>query len=148
VAAKLLFGILAAAIGVAFSLQSGVVTALARRFDSFLLATLVSFAIGTVVLVGAVLATGQPVANVGRGAPWWMWVAGGSLGAFAVASTMFLVPRLGVAVMTVIIIAGQLTAAALIDHFGAFGVEQRPIGWTTAGGLALAFLAAILVSTA
>ena len=40
------------------------------------------------------------------------------LGAFLVASTVVLAPRLGAASMIALIVAGQMAASLVLDHFG------------------------------
>ena len=78
-----------------------------------------SFLIGTVLLLAAVLIVrdGRDViAGVGGG-PWWAYL-GGALGAVFVVATLLAAPRVGVTATFVAAIAGQVAAAALIDRFG------------------------------
>jgi transporter family-2 protein len=58
--------------------------------------------------------------------PWWIWT-GGLLGAFLVASTVVLAPRLGAASMIALIVAGQMTASVALDHFGWLGYQLHPL---------------------
>ena len=44
---------------------------------------------------------------------------------------------LGLTLQTAAIIAGQLTMAAVVDHYGLLGVEVRPLTAAHAGGLGL-----------
>jgi transporter family-2 protein len=55
-----------------------------------------------------------------------------------------MVPRIGVGSAIVLIIAGQLLIAAVIDHFGWLGVDNTPITWQRAMGMALVLLGAWL----
>lgn len=90
-------------------------------------AALISFAVGTLVLLAANVAVGNRF-SLGGGAvtlPWWVWV-GGLLGAIGVGSAALAVPRIGVAAWVAAFIAGQLAAAVLYDQFGAFGQAVRP----------------------
>jgi len=73
--------------------------------------------------------------------PWWAWLAG-SMGVIAVSSTIFMVPRIGVGGAIVLIIAGQLLIAAVIDHFGWMGVDTTPLTWQRTMGLGLVLLGA------
>jgi len=58
--------------------------------------------------------------------PWWIW-SGGLLGAFLVASTVVLAPRLGAASMVALIVAGQMLASICLDHFGWIGYPVHPV---------------------
>jgi transporter family-2 protein len=69
-------------------------------------------------------------------APPWMWL-GGVFGAFVVLTITVTTPRLGVAAVVALLIAGQLAMGALIDRFGWFGVERVPLGWQRLLGIAL-----------
>jgi transporter family-2 protein len=62
--------------------------------------------------------------NVG-GQPLWR-LTGGFLGAGAIFCTVMLAPRLGLATLLALVIAGQLLSAITIDHFGLLGVMARP----------------------
>jgi transporter family-2 protein len=59
-------------------------------------------------------------------ASWWE-LTGGLLGAYFVTMTIIAVPRLGTLAAMSIILAGQLTAAALLDRYGAFGLRHIPL---------------------
>lgn len=104
---------------------------------STVLAALVSFSVGCLALVGVGMLTGQKWASLAQlpRAEWWMF-AGGFLGALFVFGSTFLAPRLGVAVMLSLIIAGQILSSLLFDRYGWFGVPVRDIGlWRLLGAL-------------
>lgn len=69
------------------------------------------------------------------------WLAG-VMGVIAVGSTVFMVPRIGVAAAITLIIAGQLLIAATIDHFGVLGVVSKPVSLERLMGLALVLVGA------
>ena len=143
---KLAFSVMALAIGTAFAVQSGINAGLARHIGSAICAALISFGVGTVALIVLALASGQ-IASIGavRGAPFWLWAAGGLLGCGIVYGSIFLVPRIGVASLAAFIIAGQLSAAAVIDHFGIFGVPVHEINLWRIVGIAMLLSGALLV---
>ncbi|WP_421869750.1 DMT family transporter [Motiliproteus sp.] len=58
--------------------------------------------------------------------PWWTLTAG-LVGLVIVGSIGYSVSRLGVVSAFILITAAQFIAAALIDQFGWFGAEVRPI---------------------
>jgi transporter family-2 protein len=118
---------------------------LARSSGSVIFAALLSFSVGTLVLIAATLAT-QPRLTLGplREVPWYAW-AGGFYGAFFVAVSAFAAPRLGIASLITIGIAGQLLAALAIDHFGAFGIERAAISPGRILGVLLVIAGVVLV---
>ena len=77
------------------------------------------------------------------GAPIWTWV-GGCLGATYVLLALMVIPRLGATRAMTAIIAGQLVAAVLLDHFGVLQA-RRPVDLRTLGGVALLSLGALVV---
>lgn len=94
-----------------------------------------------VVHLGGLIAVGIPLLLLGGGklglwqtVPWYA-LAAGLLGVVVVGSTVFMVPRIGVAAAIVLIISGQLMIATTIDHFGALEVDVREISWDRILGL-------------
>ncbi len=143
---KLVFTVGALAIGVAFAVQTSINASMARGIGSSLVAAVISFGVGFAVLSLLALATGQAQAASGlRHLPPWIWLSGGILGAGIVFGSLFLVPRIGVAALAAFIIAGQLAAAALIDHFGLLGVPVHELHLWRGVGIVLLFAGALLV---
>lgn len=100
---------------------------LARESGSVLLAALLSFAVGTVLLAALTVAMQPRIAWAPlRDVPWYAW-AGGFYGAFFVAVGAYAAPRLGIASLITVAVAGQMIAALLIDHYGALGLDRTPI---------------------
>ena len=64
-------------------------------------------------------------------------MAGGIFGAFVVLTITVTAPRIGVAAVVALLIAGQLPLGALIDRFGWFGVDKVPLGGERLLGIAL-----------
>lgn len=118
--------------------QAATNSKMAAVIESPMLAAFVSFLVGTVALFIYLLATGVPLADLSgiRSAPPIAWV-GGFLGAFFVATGVTLVPRIGVAMTFSLMIAGQMIATLVIDHFGLFGVDVRPVNWPRIAGIVL-----------
>jgi transporter family-2 protein len=104
--------------------------------------SLEAFAVAAVLTAGialaALLVARRSLAGMGDAgeAPPWMWL-GGVFGAFVVLTITVTTPRLGVAAVVALLIAGQLAMGALIDRFGWFGVERVPLGWSRLLGIAL-----------
>ncbi|MFZ1814334.1 MAG: DMT family transporter [Rhizobiaceae bacterium] len=115
--------------GVAIAVQASVNGALGRAAGDTLIATLISFLVGSLCLLVFVGLRGQfPTRTLLGTAPWWAWI-GGALGAFYVWSAAWTVPRLGVLTLAAAVITGQLLASMLIDTSGAFGVPVHAVSW-------------------
>ncbi|WP_293760749.1 DMT family transporter [uncultured Aquitalea sp.] len=124
-----IFPLMAFAIGIVVPLQAAINNQLKLLIGgSTVLAALVSFAVGCLTLCVVALATGQKWSGFGQLArgEWWMFL-GGALGAFFVFGTTLLAPRIGVAVMLSLIIAGQVTASLLFDRFGWLSMPLRDV---------------------
>jgi transporter family-2 protein len=113
--------------GALIMLQSPINAKLGLAAGGPLWAAFLSFLTGTIALGLAALLTRQPLlaATLAQTPP-WMWV-GGLLGAFFVTTTIFAVPQLGAGLMIVLIIAGQMLAALLLDHTGFLLPAAHPL---------------------
>ncbi|MGQ4272915.1 DMT family transporter [Terrihabitans sp. B22-R8] len=145
--AKVLYSSAALLAGIGFAFQGGINAGLARHIGSSLLAATISFSVGLIALTGLAAFLGHLPMSGGslRSVPVWMWMSGGLLGASVVYSSVVLVPKLGVAAVASLIIAGQLLAAAIIDHYGLFGVPVHEIGPARIAGLFLLLSGAVIV---
>jgi len=133
--------------GALMPVQAGINARLRGFLGDPLLASLVSFAVGTVVLLGVVVVTRVPLPTLAMAAeaPWWSWL-GGSLGAFFVAVTVILAFKLGATGLMAWIIAGQLIGSVLLDQYGVIGFAVREVSWQRLAGVALLFAGAVLVN--
>jgi transporter family-2 protein len=139
--AALLFVLLA---GVGLAVQAPTNAALAKASGSVLLAALVSFIAGSVVLALTWAAIDRTAPSALRGAPAWAW-AGGLYGACFVAAMAYAAPRLGLATTLTIAIASQLATALLLDHFGLLGLKVAPISLGKIAGVVLVLAGVVLV---
>jgi hypothetical protein len=57
--------------------------------------------------------------------PWSAWI-GGLFGAIYIVLAIALLPRLGAASLIALVVAGQMLASAVFDHFGLLGLAQHP----------------------
>ena len=82
-------------------------------------------AVTTLTAFAAVLVVRQGVAGVVEGlrAPPWLWLAG-VMSAMIVFAVALAPPRIGTTTTIALIIAGNLIMAAVIDHYGLFGLER------------------------
>jgi transporter family-2 protein len=133
--------------GALMPVQAGVNARLREFLGDPIIASLVSFTVGTVALLGYVLVTRTPWPGMAAAAsaPAWSWF-GGALGAFFVAVTVILAFKLGATGLMAWIIAGQLIASVLLDHTGAIGFAVREISWQRVAGVLLLLGGAVLVN--
>jgi bacterial/archaeal transporter family-2 protein len=116
--------------------QAPINSRLGKAVGTFPAAT-VSFAIGLLVLAAIMAVSGSAggLGSIAR-APWWA-LLGGLLGAAYVATVLVSVRSLGAGGVTAATIAGQLSTAVVIDHFGLLGVARNPVTLTRMAGVLL-----------
>jgi len=118
---------------------------LAKAGSSPVLAALISFAIGTMALLAVWLATQpRPAPGAFAGLPWYAWL-GGLYGAMFVAVAAYAAPRIGLASLITIGVAGQIGMALLLDHLGALGLSREPVNPGKVLGALLVLAGVILV---
>lgn len=129
---------LAAIAGFFAPLQAVVNARTSQVFGGPLMATLVNFAGGTIMLlvmlavVRAPIPTGEQIGKV----PFYAWFSG-LAGVIFVGQAAITVPKLGAAAMIAIVIAGQLFASMVFDHFGILQQAHPITGRKIMGALLL-----------
>ncbi|MGO2415821.1 MULTISPECIES: DMT family transporter [Cobetia] len=138
--------LMAIAAGAMMPIQAGVNSTLALQTHSSTMAAMISFVVGSIALAGVVMAMRLPIPAMGalKAAPWWSWT-GGLLGAFFVAASVILVPKLGAATMMATFLAGQLTASVILDHFGWATFPQHDLSPGRVAGVLLLFAGVYLI---
>ena len=140
--------VLAFVIGFVIPLQAAINARLRDHLDhSTLLAALVSFAVGTLALAVMAAVTGQrwqALSGVGEAKGWQL--TGGLLGAVFVFATTLLAPRIGLAKMAALVIAGQVAMSLVADHYGWLGLAVREVSPVRAGGALLVVAGVLLVN--
>jgi len=129
--------------GLAVSIQPSINARLAQKVGSYE-SSMISFVVGTLAMLVMVIIAGRGNLRNVVDASWWE-LTGGLLGAYFVTMTIVAVPRLGTLAVMAIIIAGQLTTAALLDQYGAFGLRQIPLTPVRSFGIMLLCIGASLV---
>ena len=145
-ASLLIFAVCACVVGGMLTALQGPTNAmLARPFNSPVNAAFVSFAVGTMVLLVAILALRiRPDWAGVQGLPWYAWL-GGVYGACFVVAAAWGVPRLGVAMTITLMVGGQLLLSLILDHFGALGVPRQPLNIGRVAGVGLVLAGVLLV---
>jgi bacterial/archaeal transporter family-2 protein len=131
--------VMAAVAGACLATQAGVNAQLGRYLGHPLWATFVSFAVGTLLIVPLLAlwnVSAPSLADAAAKAPWWVWT-GGAIGVFFVTAALVLAPQTGMAAFLSAMIAGQLIASLVLDHYGLIGLPVRPVTLYRALGTAL-----------
>jgi transporter family-2 protein len=137
--------LLTAAVGGLIALQAPVNSTLGKTIGTWQAAT-VSFLIGTALLTLVVLlaAGGFGGVDEARHLPWY-YLTGGVLGAAYVTTVLVTVRSLGAGGVTAATIAGQLTAAVVVDQLGLLGVARQPVTAARIAGIVLLGVGTYLV---
>jgi transporter family-2 protein len=118
---------------------------LGKAGGSPVLAALISFVVGSIALFIIWLGSGnRPGSAPFAGLPWYAWI-GGLYGAVFVGVAAYAAPKIGVASLITIGVAGQIAMALLLDHFGALGLTREPINAGRIAGAALVVAGVVLV---
>jgi bacterial/archaeal transporter family-2 protein len=132
--------------GACLPTQAGINARLNLWTGDPVLAAMISFAVGTLALIGYSLLLRIPFPDPASASrePWWIWT-GGFLGAFFVASTVILAPRLGATSMVALILAGQMAASMACDHYGVLGYSVHPVSAMRIAGVLLVTVGVLLI---
>lgn len=131
--------------GAMIALQAPTNVMLSRAGGSPVLAALISFAVGTASLAVVWLASGnRPGLAPFGGLPWYAWI-GGVYGAVYVGIAAYAAPRLGLATLITVGIAGQVVIALWLDHVGALGLPRAPVSLSRVAGALLVVAGVVLV---
>ncbi len=144
---KYIFYILPVLAGAAIAVQSGINAQLRVAVNNPILAAFISFFTGTIVLALLLVVSKQAMPGLALYSTisWYKFV-GGLLGVFIVTNAIVSVQEIGAANMYVLIIAGQLTTAVIMDHLGVLGLKENPVTIQKIIGILLLVAGAYLVN--
>jgi len=142
-----LYYLLGLGVGAGLVVQVGMNSTLRSLLGSPIVAALISFLVGSLALaVYAGLArTPLPLRAQLGAVPAWAWL-GGVLGAFYVASSVIVGPRLGAATLLALVVLGQLGTSLHVDHYGWLGFPQHPLNLVRVLGAVLLFGGVLLIT--
>lgn len=134
-------------IGLSLASQSGVNAQLRVALSSPIQAAFISFLTGTIILGAIAFAQGLPWFKPGTlsSIPWWAW-AGGIFGAFNIAMSVFLAPKLGAVVLTMSVVCGQIITSLVLDQNGGLGYPRIELSASRVAGAALIVAGVLLVA--
>jgi len=130
-------------------LQTAINGKLRIATGSLLGATFISFFVGAIILLILILITQRrlefPMYDTQKKRiPIWIYI-GGIFGIFIVTGNIFLLPKLGSVLTTMIFLLGQMTMALVIDQFGMFNLQKRKIDSRRIAALVLTTIGIIFV---
>ncbi|HEX8465144.1 MAG TPA: DMT family transporter [Abditibacterium sp.] len=140
----MIYLLLAFLAGTVLPVQAGVNGALRDQLGHPIWATLVSFFVGTCTLAIYAAAARLPLPGSWAGIEVWKWT-GGALGTIYLTLAVILNPKLGAATTFGLVIAGQLAASLVLDHFGWLGVPQHSLNLPRVAGVVLMLAGVFLV---
>lgn len=132
--------------GAVLPFQAAANSTIGRLAGHPLWAALVSLGVSVLVIVPtlALMRVSAPITAAAAHGPWWLWI-GGVLGAIYVAAAASVTPKLGAGGFLVCVVAGQMVAAVLVDHFGLMGLTSKPINLSRIAGVALILGGVLLI---
>jgi transporter family-2 protein len=142
----LFFIVLALVAGIMVPLQGAVNNKLAGALESPILASFVSFVIGTLSLFIFVIVSGTGFSGLAsaKNASAVAWT-GGLLGAFFVTASVIAIPKLGVALTFSLILASQMLVTIIIDHYGLLDVPVKEASLPRIAGIFLIVAGVVLI---
>jgi len=138
---------IAALAGAGLAVQSGTNAVLGRMLGHPMWASFWQFAAGTVLMVAIMVLLRVPApafAATAAAGPWWVWI-GFATGSFFVVAALGLAPVIGVGGFIASLVAGQMVASLVIDHFGLVGLQVRPVTLARVIGAALIVAGVVLI---
>jgi transporter family-2 protein len=124
--------------GVAVGLQSPMASIITQRLGIWESIFIVHFG-GAVASIIPLMAMGGGQLNEWRRTPLYT-LSAGVLGLMVITGVTFMIPRIGAASATIVLITGQLLVGAVLDHFGWMGVTERPLDLSRIIGLLVVFI--------
>jgi len=121
--------------GVAVGLQSPMASMLTQRLGVFESIFIVHIGGALIALIPLLIYSGGKLSQW-RSAPWYT-LGAGVFGLIVIAAISYTIPRVGVAAAVTTVVAGQVLAGALIDHYGILDAAVRPLDMTRIIGLAV-----------
>jgi len=144
--AALLFAIAALIAGAVVPFQAGSNAALGRALGHPMWATVASLVVSLLVALPVIAALRAPAPTFTTAAqlPLWAWL-GGVAGVLYITAALLLTPRMGATSFIVCVIAGQMLASVLIDHFGLMGLPVKEVNAGRIAGVVLIFVGVLVV---
>ena len=144
---RLFWQAVALASGFCLAIQPAINGHLGIGIPSSIQAALISFFIGTLLLLLINILLKQ-MGNIKQvfipKAPWWFYI-GGFLGALYVFFAIILTPKIGAGAFVILVLIGQMLVSLLIDNYGLLLSKKRKVSRIQVIGLAVMLLGAVII---
>jgi bacterial/archaeal transporter family-2 protein len=132
--------------GISVAVQQAVNGGLRAALNSPAWAGFASYLGGLLTMVVVLVAMREQIPSwkLVSATPWWAW-SGGIFGGVFILLLILLLPPLGAATLLALVVAGQMSAAVIMDHFGAFGLATHPVSISRVLGVALIIAGVVLI---
>jgi transporter family-2 protein len=109
-------------------IQTSANTQLSKIVGGLYPATLIVFAVALILILAVLLITRSTMPNYSQiqTVPLYGWL-GGVIAVIYILALTFLAPKLGIGIVTVLVVSGQCISITIIEHFGLFGFAVKPI---------------------
>ena len=144
---KLFWQILALLSGFCLAIQPAVNGHLGIGISSGIQAALISFLIGTILLIAINVILKQMTSvkmAFQKKAPWWFYM-GGFLGSLYVFFALVITPEIGTGAFVIFVLIGQMVVSLLIDNYGLLRSRIRKVSYIQIIGLVVMLLGAGIV---
>lgn len=134
-------------LGVMTPIQTAANSRLRLSVGTPLVASLVSFSVGTLFLAAITLTERGSLlfpGSIASELPWWAWF-GGMCGLYGLTVNIIIFPKLGSVQTTLMPMLGQICMGLIIDHFGLLRSSVHTFGWLRAGALVLILAGVVMV---
>lgn len=133
--------------GIIVTFQAGFNTRLGLKINSGEYATLITFILGTFVVILYLIIARKPMPTIEvlKSTSWWMYL-GAVSGALYVLIVVIATPKLGVGSTTLLLMFAQIATAVVIDHFDIFSLGQKSVDIYRLSGVVLVVLGVLLVN--
>lgn len=135
--------------GAAVAMQPALNAQLAALLQSPFRAALINFSAGAFIMLAVAgtmaLRQGLPSRETIASVPVHLWFAGGALGALFVTTAVWATPKIGAGAFFSTLIAAQLIAALVMDHYGLLGLDVRPANLVRISGVVLLIAGGFMV---
>ncbi len=143
---QLILIVIAIICGALLPIQAGLNAQLGKAMGQPIVAAFISCvisAVGILVYLLFIKVDLSAMAHVKSVSP-LVWTAG-LMGAFFVAATIILTPKLGAALTFSLIVAGQMVISLILDHFGLLELPIKHINWQRVLGVILLVAGVLLI---
>ncbi|TAE16463.1 MAG: DMT family transporter [Bacteroidetes bacterium] len=142
---KILPILLALLLGGLLPIQATINGKLGKTMGSPIVAAVISFAVGMVLILLYAMVTKTPLnLPAAKDTQWYYWL-GGIIGVLYVTAIIYLVPILGAGLAFALIVAGQMCVSVWMDKMGFLGISVVPLTPQKIAGLVLILIGVFLL---